>query len=74
MEHGTMVRYCNKCGSPTTVKDSRDRDDGYIRRRRECSNCNAEKFSTIEIPLEVFQRLQERNKIFEDFKAEIIRG
>lgn len=37
---------CNKCGSPTTVTDSRQ-DGGVIRRRRVCGTC-LHRMNTIE--------------------------
>lgn len=41
---------CISCElSTTVVKDSRQNEDGFIRRRRECPTCGF-RFSTLEIP------------------------
>lgn len=39
---------CPKCGSLTTVSDSRTNDKDQIRRRRECPKCKF-KFTTYEL-------------------------
>lgn len=43
---------CLKCQTAATnVLDSRQNDDGFIRRRRECPVCNY-RFSTVEVPID----------------------
>lgn len=44
---------CIQCeAGKTQVKDSRQNEDGFIRRRRECGLCGF-KFTTVEVPLNV---------------------
>ena len=33
------LKECSKCGGQMIVRDSRERQGGYIFRRRECQNC-----------------------------------
>jgi Transcriptional repressor NrdR-like, N-terminal domain len=40
---------CTSCNEPTRVLETRQRPDGTIRRRRECTNCGR-RFTTGEIP------------------------
>jgi transcriptional regulator NrdR family protein len=40
---------CTSCNEPTRVLETRQRPDGAIRRRRECSDCGR-RFTTGEIP------------------------
>ena len=43
---------CTSCNQPTKVTNSRPRDDGAIRRRRECTACGR-RFSTEEWPSDI---------------------
>lgn len=46
---------CTQCGNGRTdVKDSRPTEEGNVRRRRSCQHCKA-KFTTIEVPLELYR-------------------
>lgn len=46
---------CAACGSQqSSVKDSRPRDDGCIRRRRACDDCG-HKWTTVEVELSSYQ-------------------
>lgn len=42
------VKKCMDCGASTLVKDSRERPDGSISRRRVCPKCGYE-FRTVEV-------------------------
>ena len=48
------VRVCPVCGKDTMVRNTRERENGVIYRRRGCSECNY-RFSTIEIDSELFK-------------------
>jgi transcriptional regulator NrdR family protein len=43
---------CTSCNEPTRVIDSRPRDDGVIRRRRECT-ARSRRFTTEEWPNDI---------------------
>lgn len=43
--------HCSKCDGGTAVRDSRPREDGSIRRRRQCVDCGA-RFTTLEVGIE----------------------
>jgi transcription elongation factor Elf1 len=48
---------CPACGNPTRVVDSRKRAR-RVRRRRECKECG-QRFTTLEMPLQEAEALQE---------------
>lgn len=60
MTEFTNVRSCPKCGSESiTVCDSRVYNK-WLRRRRGCNLCGT-KFSTVEIPAELFADLRDKD-------------
>jgi len=57
---------CPACGLQNSlIIDSRYYNDGFYRRRRECQSCG-ERWSTIEIPLEMGQKLIKIIKLIKD--------
>lgn len=55
---------CPKCGSPNAyVIDSRIVSRVQQRRRRMCADCKT-RFTSVEIPLERMQELENKEKIF----------
>ena len=46
------IKVCDKCGAKIIIKNTRERKDGIVKRRRVCTNCNRA-FTTIEVPVTV---------------------
>jgi len=67
------MRFCPKCEADSTVSDSRLRTDGNIRRRRSCDKCG-EKWSTIEISLEEFDKVLRMRAILANMRREMAIG
>ena len=60
---------CPKCKNDAcTVIDSRLRDDGNIRRRRACSVCRY-RFTTIEVDIDEYEKLNELAASFKKLLA-----
>jgi transcriptional regulator NrdR family protein len=50
------IRRC-ACGDRLGVLDVRERSDGTVRRRHFCPKCGA-RYSTVEIPFDLYERLK----------------
>lgn len=55
------MKLCPKCKSESDVKDTRDREHGYIWRRRKCKACGY-RWGTIEISNSRYRRVQKTEK------------
>lgn len=65
---------CPECKCyDSTVIDSRMTDDGMIRRRRKCLSCGVRQ-STVEIPIDLYAGMQERDDIVTRFLGLALRG
>lgn len=64
---------CEKCGGASEVADSRKRNSGYIRRRRQCKACG-HRFTTIELPLEIGEQLKDIMKWTSGEITKIMKG
>ena len=62
------VKSCIDCGANTLVKDSRERPDGSISRRRVCPKCGYE-FRTVEVE-ECMSEYSELREEIESLKKE----
>lgn len=56
---------CPKCKNRSFVADSRGREDGSIRRRRECSM--GHRFSTVEFPTDHIEAMEKKLSAIERF-------
>ena len=61
---------CPKCSGDSGVFDSRRRADGNIARRRECKACG-ERWSTIEIPLQMLRRVKKADALMVKLAADL---
>ena len=60
-EKFTYVKTCPDCGSDTIVYDSRERSDGTLLRRRECTVCGY-RYRTVEIEESMVEDAIEENR------------
>lgn len=65
--------YCPKCGSDRTITKDVQQQDGNIRRRRECNACGW-RYTTMEVPLDEFNRLRYHERDYKELLQRIVKA